>query len=134
MKVLVATADTQGARPTDYNFCVEGELVWIQEPCGRDRRRDANSCGCGRGFAGVASHRATTTAKVMDLPMDFEGYVTALETSFRDGGWPVEFAMDIACMQQSFAARWEDGTVLERDLDTFTPRGDGETERGEGLL
>jgi hypothetical protein len=27
MKVLVATARTQGDRPNDYHWCIEGELV-----------------------------------------------------------------------------------------------------------
>lgn len=38
MKIFVATRLTQGARANDYNYCVPGELVWIQEPCDRDRR------------------------------------------------------------------------------------------------
>ena len=29
MKVLVATAQTQGERANDFNYCIEGELVWI---------------------------------------------------------------------------------------------------------
>ena len=43
MKILVATGLTQGAEPNDYHFCVEGELVWIQEPCtsGRDNPESA---------------------------------------------------------------------------------------------
>ena len=35
-KILVATGLTQGTNPKDYHYCVEGELVWIQEPCDRD--------------------------------------------------------------------------------------------------
>ncbi|MGH3592456.1 MAG: DUF7715 family protein, partial [Pseudonocardiaceae bacterium] len=37
MKVLVATARTQGVRVNDYNWCIEGELVRIGEVCARDR-------------------------------------------------------------------------------------------------
>jgi hypothetical protein len=33
MKVLVATADTQGERGNDFHRCVEGELVFLFEPC-----------------------------------------------------------------------------------------------------
>ena len=37
MKVLVATTLTQGIDDDDYHYSVEGELVWIQEPCDRDK-------------------------------------------------------------------------------------------------
>ena len=37
MKVLVATARTQGTRPDDYHRCIEGELVRIGEACATDR-------------------------------------------------------------------------------------------------
>src|SRR5258708_3521129 len=59
MKILVATGWTQGTNPSDYHYCVEGELVWVQEPCDRARADPDGGCGCGRGFAGAASHRAT---------------------------------------------------------------------------
>src|SRR3954468_14149361 len=89
MKVLVATRRTQGARAGDYDWCVDGELVWIQEPCGRDRRREQDSCGCGRGFAGLASHRATTTAEVRTIPgMTRDQYASAIRMGMEDGGWP----------------------------------------------
>ena len=48
MKILVATGLTQGAEPNDYHFCVEGELVWIQEPCTSGRDNPDGGCGCGR--------------------------------------------------------------------------------------
>src|SRR6478609_5270708 len=64
MKILVATALTQGTSPDDYHYGTEGELVLLQEPCDRDKNDPAGPCGCGRAFAGAASHRATTTAMV----------------------------------------------------------------------
>lgn len=126
MKVMVATNETQGMRSSDYHWCVEGELIWIQEPCGRDIRREPKSCGCGRGFAGLSSHQATTTAKIVELD-DFtmDDYVLALRQSLADGGWPVEWAEDIAEEQTEFAAGWRVGTVLERDLDLFSARHGG---------
>ncbi|MEL6893043.1 MAG: hypothetical protein AAFP84_15735 [Actinomycetota bacterium] len=64
MRVLVATRELQGTADGDYCWTVEGELVIadVVECASPDR------CGCGRGFPGVASHRATTTAMVADLP------------------------------------------------------------------
>ena len=38
MKVLVATRVTQGARTTDSSDCVDGELVWMIDPCPMSRR------------------------------------------------------------------------------------------------
>jgi len=123
MKVLVATSETQGERPTDYHWATEGELVWVQEPCRRDRLRMPNACGCGWGFAGLASHRATTTAKVIDIPeLDLVGYESAIAKSLADGGWPPSAARGIAQVQTEFAAEWEVNTVIERDLWLFTAR------------
>ena len=122
MKVLVATSRTQGARSDDYNWCIDGELVWIQEPCACDRA-GCHTCGCGRGFAGLTSHRATTTAEVKDIDgFTREDYVLALRTSLSDGGWPAEWAEDIATDQIRFGADWPDRTILERHLDVFTKR------------
>ncbi len=36
MRVLVATHDTNGQVPGHYDFCIEGELVYVQDPCDRD--------------------------------------------------------------------------------------------------
>ena len=69
MHVLTATSRTQGQRANDYTFTIEGELVRVDEACGSDQRDPDGGCGCGRGFAGMSSCRATTTALVRDLPM-----------------------------------------------------------------
>ncbi len=64
MRVLVATSELQGHLDGDYAFTVEGELVTADvSECASPER-----CGCGRGFPGLASSRATTTAMVVDLP------------------------------------------------------------------
>jgi hypothetical protein len=44
MKILVATALTQGASTDDYHYCIEGELVWLQEPCDRDKTNPEGPC------------------------------------------------------------------------------------------
>ena len=64
MLVLVATKELQGERPGDYDWTVEGELVTpVAAECASSER-----CGCTRGFPGLASDRATTTAMVVDRP------------------------------------------------------------------
>lgn len=73
MKVLVSTSRTQGGVTGDYDHSVTGELVAIPaEDCDEPR------CGCSRGFAGLASHRATTTAEVIELPVELRLVRTAI--------------------------------------------------------
>ena len=62
MRVLVATRRSQGDHPGDYCFTFEGELVTPLLPdCSAPGR-----CGCHRGFDGLESDRATTTALIVD--------------------------------------------------------------------
>ena len=63
MRVLVATSELQGQTPGDYAHTVTGELVTATVT-----QCDCPDCGCDRGFAGLASHRATTTAMVVEHP------------------------------------------------------------------
>lgn len=84
MKLLVATRETQGDRDDDYCYTVEGELVTpIVFECDH-----GDECGCQRGFPGLASSRATTTARVADLP-DFTivQLWQALADSLERQGW-----------------------------------------------
>ena len=63
MQVLTATDRTQGDDPDDFQHAVPGDLVRFPlAVC------DDEGCGCARGFPGMASARATTTAEVVDRP------------------------------------------------------------------
>lgn len=117
MKVLVATAALQGTRSDDFNFCIEGELVWIGSVCSTDRADPDGGCGCGRSFAGMASHRATTTARVAEVELDFAHYAEALRSSLKDQGRPVQGAIPLAGELADLAAELPVGTVVERRLD-----------------
>ena len=123
MKILVATGHTQGTNPGDYHYCVERELVWIQEPCDRDRLDPGGPCGCGRGFAGAASHRATTTAMVVETEMTRDDVVLAFDTSLGDGGWPRSWAEDVADDNLEIAAQLPVGAIIPRRLGEFFLRG-----------
>lgn len=123
MKILVATGHMQGASPDDYHYCVEGELVWIQEPCDRDLRDPDGPCGCGRGFAGAASHRATTTAMVAESEMTRRDVILAFETSLGDGGWPTTWAEEVADENLEIAAKLPVGAVITRKLENYFLRG-----------
>jgi hypothetical protein len=64
MLVLIATNELQGTAAGDYSFTVEGELVTpLAAECASGER-----CGCNRGFPGLASGFATTTAMVAERP------------------------------------------------------------------
>lgn len=84
MLVLVATEQLQGTIESDYCFTVEGELVTpvVAECC------TPAACGCGLGFPGFASSRATTTAMVVDLPhLDERDLRDVIEGALERDGW-----------------------------------------------
>lgn len=84
MLVLVATNDLQGTDPGDYHFTVEGELVTpLAAECASGER-----CGCNRGFPGLASGFATTTAMVVERPGVTEEDLRDAVFDWLDrGGW-----------------------------------------------
>jgi hypothetical protein len=131
MKVLVATSQTQGQRASDFNWCIEGEVVTFSSLCDRDRIEGPDGgCGCGRGFAGLNSHKATTTAVVRDI----DGYtlddLTEAVRSFRQqAGWAglagAKAEQRVAAEVEELAemaGAWPAGTVIERRLDDVQPR------------
>lgn len=120
MNFLVATALTQGEKAGDYHWCVEGELLWIQEPCGTDRRDREMPCGCGRGFSGVSSRVGNTTARVADVELSREELVAALEASLEQGGWPPIWAAELIDDMIELAAEWPVGAIIDRHLDIST--------------
>jgi hypothetical protein len=87
MKLLVSTALTQGDVAGDYDYCVPGELLWLPMVCDDDLRDPAGGCGCGRGFGGLTSHRATTTGEVVDRDYTDAELRLAVRTSLSDQGW-----------------------------------------------
>lgn len=83
MKVLVATTHGQGDEAGDYNWTVEGELVTAVtlECCNPE-------CGCQRGFPGLGSSRASTTAMVVERDhIDLNALREAVKGSLRREGW-----------------------------------------------
>jgi hypothetical protein len=117
MKVLVATSDTQGQRGNDFSYCIEGELVTVGLVCAADEQDPDGGCGCGRAFAGLNSHKATTTAKVKDVELSEEDYVEALRSSLAQQGWPTEDVGELAAWLVQLVSTWPTGSVIERRLD-----------------
>ncbi len=123
MKLLVATALTQGERQNDYCFAVEGELVFILPPCAADRKDPDGHCGCGRAFVGLVSHHATTTARVTDLPdATARDYTAALRSGIEDQEYPSDGVADVANGLLELASYWQFGAVIDRRLDQFARR------------
>ena len=132
MKVVTATSATQGWRDNDFSWTVEGELVFFTPfDCARGFIDD--DCGCRRSMAGLVSHRATTTMKVVerddldpelyfDLIADglqSQGYVTdALMANPNVNEWVHDLTDELICL----AAAYPIGTVLERRGDVISPR------------
>ena len=122
MKVLVATTETQGQRSNDFHYCVEGELVTVGLVCATDRRNPDGGCGCGRAFAGLNSHRATTTAMVKEVELSEADYVEALRSSLAQQGWPTSDVGELAAWLAQLVSEWPAGTIVERRLDDIYVR------------
>ena len=121
MKVLVATNQSQGVETGDFCFTLDGELV-LSGPsleCDQPVR-----CGCGRGFPGLGSCRATTTAMVVDRPeIDRALLADVIRDSLDRQGWLGPFDPDevdelvddeIELIERITAA-FPVGAVLRRD-------------------
>ena len=125
MKILTATATGQGARDNDYNWTVEGELVLIQEPCATDKRDPDGGCGCGRGFAGISSHRGTTTAQVRNVPLSRADVAEAYGGYLASAGYgrpPRKLLAHVVDDMLDLVADWEVGAIVERRLDVIQLR------------
>lgn len=123
MKLLTATNVGQGLRDNDFDWCVEGELVHIGMVCARDRDDPDGGCGCGRSFAGLNSHRATTTAMVREIPgFTEDDYVLAIRSSLEQQGCDPAFAEHEAALLRCLVRDWPVGVIVERRLDEIVVR------------
>ncbi len=121
VKVLVATTEGQGERDDDYAWAVDGELVYIPGvECFNSR------CGCSRGFAGMASAKATTTALVVDrADISANDLSNALADSLERQGWLTghwseddeDLFRDLFQRILLAATHFPPGSIIERDGD-----------------
>lgn len=86
MKLPTATTESQGEQEGDFCHAIEGELVLVEEPCATDRADPDGGCGCGRSFAGLSSHRATTTVVIRDLELTRADVELAVAGYYVSGG------------------------------------------------
>lgn len=122
MKMLVATAETQGDRDGDCCWGVEGELVYLSLDC------DDPHCGCSRGFAGLASSKATTTCVVADIPSPPAEIRQAFLEALIRSGWIAPGHPEDPIVEETFseaaelASAFPVGTVLGRAGDQLLVR------------
>jgi len=129
MRVFVATSATQGARASDSNGCVDGELVWMVDACRSGLRNPYGACPGGRTFRGVSSDADTTTALVRDIAgLTGEDIVDALlarwQVSGQDPDHPalIMNATLLSYQIVSLATRFPAGQVVERRGNTVYAR------------
>jgi hypothetical protein len=123
LKLLTATNVTQGYRDNDFALCVEGELVHIGVVCPRDEGDPDGGCGCGRSFAGLNSHLATTTAMVREIPgFTDDDYVLAIRSSLEQQGCDPSNAEHEAALLRILVRDWPVGVIVERRLDEIVVR------------
>lgn len=131
MKLLTATRITQGVRQTDYSWTTEGELVFVQEISSDCDDLPGVDTGVSRGFAGLSSHRATTTALVRDLPLTRQDVREALRGYLEATGFAGTMTADEleAVLDEEVDAmiriggHWPVGAVVERDRTLMRSRG-----------
>ena len=119
MKLLVSTKETQGQRKNDYSWTEDGELLFMGMGLECDGESVDGRCGCKRGFSGLTTHKATTTAKVVEIDFTKEEILNRLEAHFRDD-WQmkpdecVQFAKD--CLEDALhvTSIFKVGAVVER--------------------
>lgn len=127
MKLLVSTTLAQGQRESDFNWCVDGELVIVNPiVCVKDLEDPDGGCGCGRAFVGLNSGKATTTAVVADRDFTYEDAAEAIRSSLEQSHWlEADDESDLSDMVQdvlALADNYAVGTVVERRLDDVYPR------------
>ena len=124
MKVLVATHELQDAEVGDYCWTVDGELVTaLALECA-----SPDTCGCGRGFGGLASCRATTTAMVVEHPaIDRVGLAAAIRDSLDRQGWLAHLEPD------EVAEVVEEHVEAIEKVGLLSPTNSSQSVRNQGL-
>jgi len=120
MKILVSTEQTQGKRKNDFCFVPEHEPVKFGFEC--DREAVDGHCGCKRSLVGMYNHKATTTFRVIETPINHDHLSNMIFESLKDSGWVTEknrVQMGIEAIDQAkeinrIAETFRDGDVLER--------------------
>lgn|SRR5689334_10353773 len=120
MKIIVATSETQGQRPGDFNFVPDGEIVMVSDcDCLHP------GCDCVRSMVGINSGKGTTTMKVVESDIALEEYRRLIGEA---GQIYTELCVDDQIFNEQadalleLAMQFPVGTVIERDEEEFKQR------------
>ena len=75
-------------------------------------------CGCRRSFSGMDSLKATTTARILNLPITEEQYLEAYQNAMNKAGW--DKLMQLADIKDEvkyllqLASNFDEGTIIEK--------------------
>ena len=120
MKIIVATSETQGQRPGDFNFVPDGEIVVVSD-CDCLHA----GCDCVRSMVGINSGKGTTTMKVVESDITLEEYHRLIGEANQGYG---ELGMDDNISNEQvdalldLARQFPAGAVIERDGEDFKQR------------
>lgn len=121
LRLLVATASSQGQQ--DYDFCntIDGEIVY-PGPC--DSPQPNHACGCLESLVGVESRRRTTTFTVAEVPItraELHRALAKAQNLTEDDPGYARIA-DLAADMLAVAARFPIGAVLGRSHRRYRRR------------
>jgi hypothetical protein len=120
MKIIVATSETQGRRPGDFNFLPDGEIVMVSD-CDCLHA----DCDCVCSMVGIKSGKGTTTMKVVETDMTREEFRRLIREANHGYG---ELDVDDATFDEQadalldLAMQFPAGAVIERDGEDFEQR------------
>lgn len=120
MKIIVATSETQGQRPGDFNFVPDGEVVIVSDcDCLHE------GCECSRSMVGVICGKGTTTMKVVESDITREAYhclVREANESYGKIGVNEAIFNEQADALLELATEFKAGAVIERNGEDFEVR------------
>lgn len=120
MKIIVATSETQGQQPGDFNFVPDGEIVMISDcDCLHP------GCDCVRSMVGINSGKGTTTMKVVESSISLEEYrhlIGEASQGYAELGLDDQIFNEQAIALLDLAIQFPAGAVIERDGENFNQR------------
>jgi hypothetical protein len=120
MKIIVATSETQGQRPGDFNFVPDGEIVMVSDcDCLHP------GCDCVRSMVGINSRKGTTTMKVIESDISLEEYrrlIGDASQGYIELGVDDQVLYEQADALLDLAMQFPVGAVIERDGEIFNQR------------
>lgn len=120
MKIIVATSETQGQQPGDFNYVPEGEVVIVSD-C--DCLHAV--CECSRSMVGALCGRGTTTMKVIESDLTRYDYLCLIREANKcyEGLGIDQSVFDAqADALLELATQFPAGAVIERNREVFQQR------------